>query len=81
MKITACVSTFQQFDSLSYKTIMHAMRNLLLRICHSNIDVTIYKINISVSDDFFLGSMIKSFEVGYFKIIQLHPLFMTRKRI
>ena len=40
---------FQQFDSLSYETIMHAMRNLLIRIFYSNIDVTKYKINISVS--------------------------------
>ena len=78
---------FQQFDSLSYETIMHAMRNLLIRIFYSNIDVTKYKINISVSglikisDDVFLGSMIESFEVGYFNIIQLHPLFMTSKRI
>ena len=40
---------FQQFDSLSYETTMHAMRNLLIRIFYSNIDVTKYKINISVS--------------------------------
>ena len=39
---------FQQFDSLSYETIMHAMRNLLIRIFYSNIDVTKYKIIISV---------------------------------
>ena len=40
---------FQQFDSLSYETIMHAMRNLLIRIFYSNIDVAKYKIDISVS--------------------------------
>lgn len=40
---------FQQFDSLSYETIMHAMRNLLFRIFYSDIDVTRYKIIIGFS--------------------------------